>query len=125
MLPWLRPTPSSNLSLAGFPEIELAFRESVVSRSVAGPKLLSFNLLDPVPEFRKPFVPTLGLSIAPLKTPHYEGAGALYFRLSSGDESVVLLTAAHVARPPPAYSNTGMSRKHSSQPREEIVALPR
>ncbi|KAG8891324.1 hypothetical protein FRC01_014764 [Tulasnella sp. 417] len=104
------------LSIAGFPEIEVAFRESEVTHSVAGPKLVSFNpLLDPIPEFRKPFTPTLGLSIAPLKTPHYEGTGALYFRLGKDDERVVLLTAAHVARPPPAYPNAGTSRKHTRQ----------
>ncbi|KAG8893234.1 hypothetical protein FRB99_002117, partial [Tulasnella sp. 403] len=112
------------LSQAGFPDIEVAFRESEVTHSVAGPKLLPFNpLTDPIPEFRKPFTPTLGLSIAPLKTPHYEGTGALYFRLSKDNKRVAVLTAAHVARPPPAHANTGMTRKKTSQPREEIVAL--
>ena len=112
------------LRLAGFPEIEVAFRESEVTYSVGGPKLLPFDpFLDPIPEFRKPFTSTLGLSIAPLKTPNYEGTGALYFRLSKDDDRVVLLTAAHVARPPPAYANTGMSRKKTSRHREEIVAL--
>ncbi|KAG8808704.1 hypothetical protein FRC17_003821, partial [Serendipita sp. 399] len=113
------------LSLAGFPEIEVAFRESEVIHSVGGPKLLPFNpLVDPIPEFHKPFIPTLGLSIAPLKTPHYEGTGALYFRLSKDDnERVILLTAAHVACPPPMYANRGMSHKQVSQRREEIVAL--
>lgn len=108
------------LSQAGFPDIEVAFRESEVTHSV----LLPFKpLFDPIPEFRKPFTPTLGLSISPLKTPDYEGTGALYFRLNKDDKRVVLLTAAHVARPPPAYANTGMTRKNNSQPREEIVAL--
>jgi len=112
------------LSQGGFPEIDVAFRESEVTHSVGGPKLLPFNpLIDPIPEFRKPFTPTLGLSIAPLKTPHYEGTGALYFRLSKDDDRVVVLTAAHVARPPPAYANTDMTRKTTSQRREEIVAL--
>jgi hypothetical protein len=94
------------LSQAGFPDIEVAFRESEVTHYVAGPKFLPFNrLIDPIPEFRKPFMPTLGISIAPLKTPHYEGTGALYFRLRKDDIRVVLLTAAHVARP--TYANTG------------------
>ena len=111
------------LSEAGFPEIEVAFRESVVSHSV-GLKPLPFNPRnDPIPEFRKPFTPSLGLAIAPLKTPHHEGTGALYFRLSKDNNRVVLLTAAHTARPPPVYANTGMTHKNCSQPREEIVAL--
>lgn len=112
------------LSLAGFPEIEVAFRESEVTYSAGGPKLLPFNpLVDPIPEFRKPFTPTLGLSVAPLKTPHYEGTGALYLRLNKDDDRVVLLTAAHVARPPPEYVNTGMPRKNTSQRRQDIIAL--
>jgi len=112
------------LGLAGFPEIEVAFRESEVTRSVAGPKLLPFSpLIDPIPEFTKPFTHTLGLSIAPHKTPYFEGTGALYLRISKGDDRIVLLTAAHVAHPPPVYSNKGMSRKGTSQPREEIITL--
>ncbi|OBZ77823.1 hypothetical protein A0H81_02037 [Grifola frondosa] len=110
------------LTDAGFPDIEVAFIESVVTHST-GPKLLSFNpLIDRVPDLRKPFTPTLGLSIAPRKYPYYEGTGALYFRLSGDDDRVVVLTCAHVARPPPVYHNTGMTHK-SSQRDEEIVVL--
>ena len=112
------------LSQAGFPKIEVAFRESEVTRSIAGPKLFSFNpLTDPIPKFRKHFTPTLGLSIAPLKTPKHEGTGALYFRLSKDDDRVALLTAAHVAHPPPEHANKGISYKKDSQPREEIITL--
>jgi hypothetical protein len=113
------------LAQAGFPAIEVAFRESVVTRSVApGPKLLPFNpLRDPVPELLKPFTPTLGLSIAPLKAPYYEGTGALYLRVSSADKRIVLLTAAHVARPSPAFADAGVSRRRTSQAAEEIIVL--
>ena len=107
------------LNLAGFPEIEVAFRESEMTYSVGGPKLLPFNPIDRISSFRKPRL----ASPAPLKTPHYEGTGALYFRLSTDDDRFVLLTAAHVACPPPAYTNTGMSSKKTGQPRKEIVAL--
>ena len=58
------------LAGAGFPDIEVAFVESVVTRSVAGPKLLSFDPpVDKVPNLRKPFTTALGLSIAPSSTP--------------------------------------------------------
>jgi hypothetical protein len=111
------------LTDAGFPEIEVAFVESVVTRH-SGPKLLSFNpLFVNVPDLRKPFTPTLGLSIAPRKHPHFEGTAALYFRLSKDNNRVAVLTCAHVARPPPVYPNTGMTRKKDGQRREEIVAL--
>jgi hypothetical protein len=113
------------LAEAGFPAIEVAFVESVVTRSVAaGPKLLSFDpLLDDVPDLRKPFTTTLGLSIAPLKYPHLEGTAALYFRLDKDNKRTAILTCAHVARPPPVYANTGMTRRNPSQAREEFVAL--
>ena len=48
-------------------------------------------------EFTKPFTPTLGLAIAPLKSPHYEGTGALYIHEKNKDDWVLLLTCAHVA----------------------------
>ncbi|KAI0801514.1 hypothetical protein C8Q74DRAFT_1401040 [Fomes fomentarius] len=105
------------LAEAGFPDIEVAFVESIVTPPLVRP------LLDDVPDLRKPFTPTLGLSIAPLKYPHFEGTGALYFRLSKDDDRTAILTCAHVARPPPTYPNTGMTRTNKSQPREDIVAL--
>ena len=73
------------LAREGFPDVEVAFRESVVTQSV-GSKLLSFDPdVDPVPELPSPFTPTLGIQIAPLKTPHLEGTGAVYLR--EGGES--------------------------------------
>ena len=112
------------LAEACFDTIEVAFVEWVVTRS-NGPKLLSFDpLLDDVPNLRKPFTPTLGLAIAPLRYPYYEGTAALYFRLNKNDNRVAILTCAHVARPPPAYAaNTGITHKKPSQAREQIVAL--
>ncbi|KAH9039473.1 hypothetical protein EDB83DRAFT_2507660 [Lactarius deliciosus] len=114
------------LAEAGFPDIEVAFVESVVTRSLAtGPKLLSFDpILNNVPNLRKPFTTALGLSIAPLDYPHFEGTAALYFRLSKDDKRTAILTCAHVARPRPVYGNTGMTGGNTGrQPREEFVAL--
>lgn len=111
------------LDQAGFPEIEVAFRESVVTRSVAsGPKLLPFKyVFDPESESRKPFTPALGLSIAPLKTPQQEGTGALYLRIGDADKKrTVLLTAAHVVRPLPGLTT---SPERDSQHAEEIIVL--
>ncbi|RPB01611.1 hypothetical protein L873DRAFT_1803394 [Choiromyces venosus 120613-1] len=113
------------LAEAGFPTIEVAFVESVVTRSVtAGPKLLSFDpLFDDIPDLRKPFTSALGLSIAPLKCPHFEGIAALYFGLGKDDKRTAILTCAHVARPTPVYINTGMTRRNTSRAREEFIAL--
>ncbi|KAJ4501282.1 hypothetical protein C8R41DRAFT_892481 [Lentinula lateritia] len=105
------------ISDAGFSGVEIGFRESIVTPSLAGPKMLSFDpFKDPISEFTKPFTPTLGLSIAPLNSPHYEGTGALTV-------GVLLLTCAHVARPPPDHCNPAPVNKTSNNPREYIIAL--
>ncbi|KAI6143781.1 hypothetical protein BKA82DRAFT_860065 [Pisolithus tinctorius] len=111
------------LAREGFPDVEVAFRESVVTRTV-GPKLLSFNrLVHRDLELRSPFTPMLGIPIAPLKTPCFEGTGAVYLRESRESDRVFLLTVAHVARPPPIHSEHPLSRKRSSRAREKIVIL--
>jgi len=92
---------------------------------VTGLKLLHFDsLVDPITEFREPFTPALGLFIAPLKTLHYEDTDTSTSASPkmTGLSFVVLLTTAYVARSPPVYPNTDMSLKHTSQPREDIVA---
>ena len=111
------------LAQEGFPDVEVAFRKSVVTQSV-GPTPLPFNAsVNRVPELRSPFTPTLGISIALLKTPHFEGTGALYLRESSQNDRVFLFTAGHVARPPPIYHNQPLPHRHGSQAHEEIVVL--
>jgi hypothetical protein len=104
----------------GLPDIEVAFVELVLTRSAAGTKHLSFGpLLDYISDLRKPFTPTtLGVPIASLKFPYYEGTGGLCLRLAR----VVMLTCAHVVRPPPVYGNTGTTRKQG-QACEEIISL--
>ena len=74
---------------------------------------------------RKPFTFTPGLSIAPRATPHYEGTGGVFMRLSSDekDKRVFVLTCAHVARPPPEFENVAYTRKDTTQPRENFVLL--
>lgn len=81
--------------------------------------------LQGIPGLRKPFTPTLGLAIAPHKSPHYEGTGGLLFRLSTdkSDKRTVFLTCAHVARPPSQFENKEYTRKSDCQPREDIILL--
>ena len=78
------------LSQAGLPEIEVAFRESEVTHPVVGPELLPFNpLVDPIPEFRKPFTPTLGLSMARAIAPFLHRFGA--FSIHGGKDALKFL----------------------------------
>jgi hypothetical protein len=113
------------LSKSGLPEAEVAFVEMVNKRLGGGPRLLPLDpIRDSVPEYRKHFSSALGLPIAPLNTPYYEGTGALYFRLGRDTKDIALLTCAHVVRPPPAFpDNKGMKRTNNRQPKEYMVAL--
>jgi hypothetical protein len=92
--------------LANFPDVEVAFRESIYTRST-GLQLLEHVLsVNSTADVRGPFTPALGLKIAPRTAPHYEGTGALYFRKESGSDEVLVLTNRHVALPPPVFPNT-------------------
>lgn len=81
--------------------------------------------LQGIPGLQKPFTPTLGLAIAPSKSPYFEGTGGLFLRLSAdqSDKRTVLLTCAHVAHPPPLFHNKEYTRKSDSQSREDIILL--
>ncbi|KAG8690310.1 hypothetical protein FRC09_012041 [Ceratobasidium sp. 395] len=114
----------------GFPDIDVALVESIYRNSVTGSELMTFNPsidLPDLPTLRKPFTPTLGLSISPFQMRHIAGSGGLFFRLSrqESDESVVLLTCAHVSRPPglPFATNDVYTHQTDSGPREDVLLL--
>ena len=111
------------LTDAHFPDIEIAFRESVFTRST-GPQLLNHvPFFDPTADIRIPFTPALGVQIAPKDTPYFEGTGALYLRESSQTDRVFLLTARHVALPPFVYDNKLYVRKSPSTRRQAVLFL--
>ena len=110
------------LADAQFPDVEIAFRESVYTR-FTGPRLLNHvSVFDPTADMRSPFTPDLGVQIAPRAAPHFEGTGALY--LCEGGESsrVFLLTVRHVALPQSIHRNELYERKRG-QPRHEVLIL--
>ncbi|KAF8715297.1 hypothetical protein AX14_012638 [Amanita brunnescens Koide BX004] len=95
-------------------DVEIAFRESVFTRSArshsrqaaflksryAGPRLLSdVSSYDPTFEARSPFTPALGLRIAAKATPWLEGTGGIYICEGGESKRVFVLTARHVVIP--------------------------
>jgi hypothetical protein len=111
------------LTFAHFPDIEIAFRESVFTRST-GPRLLNHvPSVDPTADIRIPFTPALGVQIAPKDTPYFEGTGALYLRESSQTNRIFLLTARHVALPPSVHDNALYEHKNPSKRRQEVLIL--
>ncbi|KAH8115251.1 hypothetical protein DFH11DRAFT_1688466 [Phellopilus nigrolimitatus] len=109
--------------IPSFPDVEIAFRESVFTRS-DGPQLLKHVIsLDPTADIGSPFTGALGVQIAPRNTPHFEGTGALYLCEGGQSDRVFLLTARHVALPPSAHRNVLYERKRTSQPREDVLIL--
>ncbi|KAH9981982.1 hypothetical protein BJV74DRAFT_895767 [Russula compacta] len=110
-------------------DVEVAFRESVFTRSArAGPQLLKYA--SPFPfcataDVCSPLTPALGLQIAAQDTPHVEGTGALYIRESSDSTKVFVLTARHVVLPPNAGPNELYTRKdvRPRQPRRDVLLI--
>ncbi|KAL6302385.1 hypothetical protein BKA93DRAFT_827469 [Sparassis latifolia] len=90
------------LAAAQFPDIEIAFRDSV---------------------FTHPFTGTLGVQVAPQKTPYFEGTGALYLCESGQSNRVFLLTARHVPLPMSVYRNELYEHKTTSQHYDEVLIL--
>ncbi|KAH8989861.1 hypothetical protein EDB86DRAFT_3104234 [Lactarius hatsudake] len=88
-------------------DVEIAFRESVFTRS-AGPRLLnhddSYSLHGTV-DVRRPLTPGLGLQIASRRTPCFEGTGGLYICEGGESQRVFILMAWHVVLPPSAVHN--------------------
>ena len=111
------------LTAAQFPDIEIAFRESVFTRS-AGVQLLNHVLsVDPSADIRSPFTGALGVQIAPRNTPPFEGTGALYLCEGGQSNRVFLLTARHVPLPPSVHRNELYDPERTSQPRHEVLIL--
>ena len=113
------------LTDAHFPDIEIAFRESVFIQST-GRQLLNLSLfpfVDHTADIRIPFTPALGVQIAPKDTPYFEGTGALYLRESSQSDRVFLLTARHVALPPSVHNNELFERKNPYKRRQAVLIL--
>lgn len=110
------------LSNAHFPDAEVAFRESIFTQST-GPRLLSHIPFDDHAAIRNPFTPTLGIQIAPRDTPYFEGTGALYLRESNQTDRALVLTARHVALPPPVHPNKLYMRKTTSKRADEVLIL--
>lgn len=102
-------------------DVEIAFRESVVTRS-AGPQLLDYvPSVDPTADVCSPFTPALGLPIAPKVFPYFEGSGCLYLCEGGEPDRVLLLTARHVVLPPSEYSNSLYHRKDNNIPRRDVI----
>ncbi|KAF5373474.1 hypothetical protein D9615_009467 [Tricholomella constricta] len=113
----------------GFPEVEVAIWEWTTSfAGRVGPSLPSLNTLldEPVIEVNAPFSSALPLAIAPLNglDLHYEGTGGMFLRRTNGSEYPLLLTVAHVARPPTMFpDNAGLTEQASAEHREAISLL--
>ncbi|KAH9178534.1 hypothetical protein EDB89DRAFT_1842986 [Lactarius sanguifluus] len=109
--------------------VEVAFRESLFTRS-AGPKLFNYvDYPDATAAVRGQLTPALGLPIAAQATPYTEGTGAIYLSDGSGSEKVYVLTARHAVFPPNAVPNElydrmvrkRLPRSFASQPLREVI----
>lgn len=115
-------------------DIEIAFRESAVTRSgrsiqPTSPVLLNYgsseDLVDPTAHLRSPFSPALGLQIGLEERPHFAGTGGLYFYKGSDAKQnrLLILTARHVVLPPKLHRNKFYDRKNRNTRRTEVIHL--
>ncbi|KAH6911548.1 hypothetical protein BKA70DRAFT_1268047 [Coprinopsis sp. MPI-PUGE-AT-0042] len=109
----------------GFGDVDVAIREWSTSLCARGPTLPSSfeksGHRDNV--YIHPFTSMLGLRISPYAYPTYEGIGGLYLRRENGGRpDIILITAAHVVRPPGESPNTGTPHS-SEQQRQDVVYL--
>jgi hypothetical protein len=93
------------LAYYGIMDVEIAFRDSIVTQSARPQLLTHVPATDPTTHVRSPFTPALGLQIAPRAFPHFEGTGALYLCEGGVSDRVFLLTACHIVLPPSQYPN--------------------
>lgn len=126
-----------------FPMIEIAFRESIVTRSTlstqsarstqpVGPMLFNYHRskdpmdpMDLMARLCRPFTPALGLQIGLKDRPHLEGTGGLYLCEGQGtkNDRLLILTARHVVLPPTVDSNNPYEYKNENSPRTEVILL--
>jgi hypothetical protein len=109
-------------------DVEIAFRESVFTRSaypwIPSPQFYKYvPSKDPTADVRGPFTPALGLGIAALATPHFEGTGGLYLREGGESKRVFLLTTRHVVLPPSAGNNELYARHTPKGPWRQVILL--
>ncbi|KAG8740173.1 hypothetical protein FRC10_004699, partial [Ceratobasidium sp. 414] len=104
-------------------DVEIAFRESVFTRSAGSQLLNHIPYAGPTADVRSSFTPTLGLQIAPKAHPRFEGTGSLYLREGGERNRVLLLTARHIVLPPREYRNELYVRKANNSARREVILL--
>ena len=102
-------------------DVEVAFRESLFTRS-AGPQLLNHVFsMHATADVRSPLTPALGLQIAAQATPRFEGTGGIYICEGGESKRVFVLTPRHVVIPPNAGHNELYGRTKASQPRRDVL----
>jgi hypothetical protein len=102
-------------------DVEVHFRESVVTH-VAGPKFLKPGLAsNPTTCIQEPLTTTLGIPICAKHTQHIEGTGGFFIGEGGSPERRLLVTARHVVLPPTEVGNAHFERRNSSQRRHDII----
>lgn len=104
-------------------DVEVAFRESVFTRSAGSQLLKHVSSLNATADVRRPFTPALGLQIAARATPCSEGTGGIHICEGGESKRVFVLAARHVVIPPDAGCNELYSCAKVSRRRRRDVLL--
>jgi hypothetical protein len=102
-------------------DVEVHFRESVVTRG-AGPKFLKPGLAsNPTAGIQEPLTTTLGIPICAKRTQHIEGTGGFFIGEGGSTEKRLLVTVRHVVLPPTEVGNAHFERRNSSPRRHDVI----
>lgn len=106
-------------------DVEIAFRESIFTRTV-GHRLYNHDTLhDDIADIRGPFTPALGLRIAPKAFPGLEGTGGLYICEGGESDRVFILTSRHVIFPSSECDNDLYIYNDNMRTRRDVILFGR
>ncbi|KAF3923240.1 hypothetical protein ABW21_db0200588 [Orbilia brochopaga] len=110
------------LAKAHLTDIEVAFRESIYG-TTSGAQLRPVGTSIALEDVEKPFSAAMGIPIAPMEEPHFEGTAGVYIKEGGNSHRIFLLTARHVVLPPAKYHNSDYKRRNSSQRAYNVILL--
>ncbi|KAF8267033.1 hypothetical protein EI94DRAFT_1786628, partial [Lactarius quietus] len=102
-------------------DVDVEIRESIVTRSVGGPKLLPYApFYDPTVDVRESLTTSLGIPICAQSTPWAEGTGGFFISEGGNAERLLLVTARHPLFMPES-GNEHFEQKDNSQSRHDVM----
>jgi hypothetical protein len=106
----------------GITDVDIEYRESVYRRSAGPPLLESVSSVRSTVDVVGPLTAALGLHIASLARPHFQGTMGFYLAEGGQSKDILAVTARHVLFPLDE-DNTDYVRANNSAPRKDVILM--